>query len=153
MDEDLKKIELETARVRLERERLLLQKEMGSSKPKPSKLRRYLVGTSLALLCIVGYGIYTVGENNRCDSWRHSRWSELLSEELKKDPAKYEQYMATVGQIRFGELPPKPIRTKKCAALSMIYARHSNPYNSPEPLLTHQRFWLRCAALRPRAAR
>lgn len=105
MDEDLKKIELETARVRLERERLLLQKEMGSSKPKPSKLRRYLVGTSLALLCIVGYGIYTVGENNRCDSWRHSRWSELLSEELKKDPAKYEQYMATVGQIRFGEAP------------------------------------------------
>ena len=105
MDEDLKKIELETARVRLERERLLLQKEMGSSKPKPSKLRRYLVGTSLALLCTVGYGIYTVEENNRCDSWRHSRWSELLSEELKKDPAKYEQYMATVGQIRFGEAP------------------------------------------------
>ena len=105
MDEDLKKIELETARVRLERERLLLQKEMGSSKPKPSKLRRYLVGTSLALLCIVGYGIYTVGENNRCDSWRHSRWSVVLSEELKKDPAKYEQYMATVGQIRFGEAP------------------------------------------------
>ena len=105
MDEDLQKIELEMARVRLEREKLQLQKEMGSSKAKPSKLRRYLVGTSLAFLCIVGYGIYRVEVNNRCDSWRHSRWFELLSEELKKNPAKYEQYMATVGQIRFGDAP------------------------------------------------
>lgn len=105
MDEDLKKIELETALVKLEREKLLLQKEMGTARPKRSKLLRYMVVTSLVFLCIAGYGIYRVDFNNQCDSWRHLRWSDLISEELKKDPAKYERYMATVGKIKFSEAP------------------------------------------------
>ena len=96
MDEDLKKVELETAIVKLERHKLLLQKEMASSRPQRSMWRRYLLVTSLVILCIAGYGIYRVDLNNQCDSWRHLRWSDIISEELKKDPAKYERYMATM---------------------------------------------------------
>ena len=105
MDEDLKKVELETAIVKLQRHKLLLQKEMASSRPHRSMWRRYLLVTSLVILCIAGYGIYRVELNNQCDSWRHLRWSDLISEELKKDPAKYERYMATVGNIKFSEAP------------------------------------------------
>lgn len=105
MDDDLKKVELETAIVKLERHKLLLQKEMASSRPQRSMWRRYLLVTSLVILCIAGYGIYRVDLNNQCDSWRHWRWFDLLSEELKKDPLKYERYMETVGQIKSNEAP------------------------------------------------
>jgi len=105
MNGELKNIEIERARVRLEREKLLLQRDLASVRPKPNKFRRYLIGVSLAIVGIYAFGIYHVEESNRCDSWRHARWLDLLSEELKKDPAKYQRYMETVGRIKLSQAP------------------------------------------------